>query len=249
MIISNTLEQTLKGGYKGLYGEVVERDTYYLRDLPDIVSINPPYEVHQKGHKKKINFIPDVIIDLGANVGIFSRYARKLFPDALIVSVEPNEENFLTFKKFTHDNNTICLNKAIGIGNIWHGLSAANGSGETYLSEGLGYPQSEFLKDTTVEKSTIETIMPNELIKKYVKGSDKFIVKIDIEGAENFIFTHKPSMDALRAANYICMELHWFAQHGGLSEEVKEKTTEALKSFDRTHICELDNQHFYAVKK
>ena len=74
------LENTLNGGYNGLYGEVVTEDCYRLKTL---------------------GFVPDVIFDLGANIGVFTRYARDMFNNAKIISVEPNLDNFENLKTFS----------------------------------------------------------------------------------------------------------------------------------------------------
>lgn len=228
-MIVEKLEDTLNGGYSGLYGEVVTEDTYRLRSL---------------------TYRPDIIIDIGANVGIFTRYARELFPYAQIISIEPDPENFAHLKKFTNDDNTIFINKALGIGNIYHGLTARNGSGETYLSSGLGYPDEEMMVEHSVEKSEIKTITIDKLVKKYVKESMKVLLKVDCEGAENSIWGHKPSMEALKNIDYICFELHFYSLHGGaIWEEVQNKTKAALKQISETHNCELEHIHFYARKK
>ncbi len=229
MKIPDNIEETLNGGYLGLVGEVVTHDCYKIKEL---------------------DFIPDVVLDLGGNVGVFARFAREMFPEALIVSVEPHPENQETFKKFTNDKNILLLEKAIGTGTIWHDSGAVNGSGEVYLSAGLGYPENEM--DTIpgkLDRYEIPTIMPDELIKKYVKKGQKVLVKIDIEGNEHTIFTHEASMSALRKMDYVCMEVHWYALHGGLTEEVREKTLAALESFNETHDTELEGVHFWATKK
>ncbi len=220
-IIPDDINQALNGGYLGLVGEVVTHDCYKLKEL---------------------DFVPDTVLDLGGNVGVFARYCRDLYPEALIVSVEPHPENRATYKKFTDDDRIILIEKAIGLGVIRHDNGAANGSGEVYLSAGLGYPEDQM---DFMEKFQIETVMPDELIAKYKPQ----LVKIDIEGNEHTIFTHKPSMEALKTVDYICMEVHFYALHGGLSQEVREKTMEALDSFSDTHDCLLDGVHFYARKK
>lgn len=222
------IEDSLNGGYGGLYGEVVTEDTYRLKEL---------------------KFVPDVIIDLGGNVGCFSRFARTLFPDARIVTVEPNPDNCEVFKKFTEDNNLTLLEAAVGIGQIWRCEGAVNGAHEVYLSSGLGYPFNVGEKMETILEVEVPTIMPDEIVNKYVKEGEKFIVKVDVEGNENIIFTHEPSMEALRKADYVTMEIHWNALNGSLLAEVKNKTLAALKSFDKTHDCELKHIMFYATKK
>lgn len=227
------LEETLNGGYLGLYDEVVVSDTYRIKEL---------------------KFVPDLIIDMGCNIGIFTRFARSLFPNAFIVSVEPNEENIEIAKHFTpEDDKILFINKAIGKGQIYHGLTAANGSGETYLSSGLGYPKDKMDAAADdrlgIEKSYVKTIMPAELISKFAKPGDKVLVKIDVEGAENSIFSDPGSMAALRKVDYLCMEIHRYALTGIEWQEVQDITKEALDSFKDTHFTELDGVHFWATKK
>jgi len=230
--------------YNGLYGEVVTNDIYHLRDVDDIVSINDPTHIHVAGHVKKINFVPDVVFDLGANVGIFTRYARSLFHNALIVSVEPHPSNIETFKQFTlPDENIVFIEKAIGKGKISRCPDAKNGAMEVYLSEGLGYNKEDIegLKSTDVD-----SIMLTDL-KQYVKG--KTILKLDIEGNETVIFDDPASVEMMKTFDYIVMELHYFANDGDKLRAVRKKTDKILKSFNKTHNTVKDGIYFYAVKK
>jgi FkbM family methyltransferase len=222
-----TLEQSLNGGYGGLFGEVVTNDIYEL---------------------KKLQFTPDVIIDLGSNIGVFTRYVRELFPNAQIISVEPDGMNREVFEKFTKDDNNVLIPKAIGNGKIWKVLNAPNGAHESYLCEGFGFP----IKGDELnikEITSIETIMLSSVIKEYVKDGMKSVVKIDVEGAENLIFTDDESMELLHTIDYVAMEIHWYALTGNLIDAVCQKTFEALASFIPTHNCRLINTMFYATKR
>jgi len=221
--------------YAGLFEEVERFDVYKIKEL---------------------DFVPDKVIDMGANIGVFTRFARTLWPDARIISVEPHEPNCELFLQYTDMENVILLNMAIGIGQVYHGLTARNGSGETYLSAGLGYPKEimdeEVVKENGIEYSFVKTIMPDFLIKEFVKEGQKFVVKMDIEGNENLVLTHEPSMEALRKADYLCFEIHRYAIVGGeIFDEVQEKVAQALESFSETHNISYseDKVHFYARKK
>lgn len=240
-----SLDKSLNGGYKGLYGEVVTDDIYHMRDVSDIVSINDPSHIHEKGHAKGFNFIPDVIFDLGANVGIFSRYARTLFPDALIVSVEPDDSNCEVFRNFTNDPKIILLQKAIGNGKIFRCIAAKNGAMEVYISEGIGFGKKYLTNQISTD---VESIMITDL-KKYIKPSDKVILKLDIEGNETVIFSDKASMEMLKAFDYIAIELHYYASDGNKLDEVVKITNEALDSFKDTHDIHYEHIYFYATKK
>ena len=230
MKLVNKLEETLNGGFRGLYNEVTVEDCYHL---------------------KTINFSPDIIFDIGANVGVFTRYARTLFPSAMIIAVEPNENNFYHLTKFTKDNNTIFLNKALGKGNIWHATTAVNGSGEVYISEGLGYPSDLLQQDAgNLEKSHVKTIMLDELINQYYQPNMKSILKLDCEGAENVIWAHESSMKTLHQIDFITAELHFYAHTGGpIYDEMLKVTHNALKSLEETHDCTLNHIYFQARKK
>lgn len=222
------LEDSLNGGFGGLLGEVVAADCYKLREL---------------------KFIPSLVIDLGSNVGIFSRYARELFPESKIISVEPDKDNCQIFREYTNDENIILFEKAIGIGKIWKCHQEINGAHESYLSSGLGLPFVVGEPMEKIKETDIEAIMPDEIINNYVKDGMKTVVKIDVEGAENAIFMHQPSMEALMRMDYVTMEIHWTALSGNLLEEVQQKTFESLASFIPTHNCRLINTMFYATKK
>lgn len=223
----SSLSESLNGKFDGLFGEVVTNDIYKLRDL---------------------KFIPTVFIDLGANVGVTTRFARELFPKCFIISVEPNPSNIEVFKLFTQDDNILLIEKAIGTDKVRHGLTANNGSGETYLSSGLGFSKDKLDIDDRMEDCDIETIKLSEIISKYVYPNDKLVVKLDIEGQEHVILFDETEMAALRRADYICAEIHKYAIDGEEWQEVQDKTIEVLNSLKSTHQIELNNVDFWATK-
>ncbi len=224
------MKDLLNGGYNGLVGEVVTEDVYRLKTL---------------------DFMPEIFLDFGGNIGVVARYARTLFPKAKIVSVEPNKDNCEVFRKYTNDDNTILIEKAFGMGDLWRCNNPPNGAHEVYLSEGLGYPKEDLIsmRGGRVDKSNVQTVMPDEIINTYLKDGMKSILKVDIEGGENIIWGHEPSMEAMRKADYICMEIHQYSLTDKGFSEVRQKTFEALASFIPTHKCEWVGVNFYAYKR
>ena len=208
------LENSLNGGYKGLYGEVVTEDCYRL---------------------KQLDFVPDIIFDLGSNIGVFTRYAKDLFPSAHIISVEPHIDNFLSLKKFTESSNIDFINKAIGVGTIYRVPNDINGAHESYIN------------DSRFNATECDCVMPNELIATYLKDGKKSFLKLDIEGNENVIWKHSLSMRALKQIDFIAMELHFLATNW--TEEDKANTYNVMQSFKDTHECEYLPPMFYAKKK
>lgn len=212
------IEETLNGGYKGLYGEVVTEDCYRLKSL---------------------SFVPDLILDIGANVGIFFHHARSIFPDTRIICVEPDDDNFKNLHSFGFEYGTtgsqislfafesyktIFLNQGIGMKRLYRMPGAPNGAHECYLSEGG-------------ELVATKAIMLDDLIDiKSFHG--KFIVKIDIEGAEVCLWNDKPSIEVLKAADYLTIELH----------DSEENNIKAVEFMNGTHQCEYVHPYFYATK-
>jgi FkbM family methyltransferase len=240
-----------KEEYQGLEGEIVKEDIYRMRDVPDEVSVNDPTFVHWKGHYRAFNFTPDVIFDLGANVGIFTRYARSLYPGALIVAVEPDEKNIERFKKDTNldDRRLRILEMAIGKGQIWKSVNAINGAHECYLSDSLSWRDDELAVSSVVDKSSVDSIMLSDLWDTYVNESDKVVLKLDIEGNEMVVFEHTASMDALKRADYIVMELHFNALLARDVESVRVRTLEMIMELSETHRVEYEHIYLYAIKK
>jgi FkbM family methyltransferase len=224
------LEDTLNGGYRGLYGEVVTYDCYNLLQL---------------------DFVPGLVYDIGGNVGVFTRFARSLWPETKIIAVEPHPENIEVFKQFTDMKGITLIEAALGVGQLWHNLGAPNGAHESYVCSGLGFDDAKMGEAPNTEKSDIPTIMLNELIDHvWHKKEIKTVMKIDVEGAENCLWNDEPSMDVLRKMDYICMETHFYALSGGqMYDEMKEKTLAAFKILEDTHVCHFEHPHFQARKK
>lgn len=224
----NTIEET--DGYQGLHGEVATEDIYRLR---------------------KLDFVPDVIIDLGGNIGVFALHARSLFPDALIVSVEPNPTNAEHYRRFVKPDGikTILIEAAIARGAVYRSTTVANGAGECYLSGGLGYPSELLPFDDRLEEVDIKTIMLSDLVRLYVGKHAKSFLKLDIEGNEHVILTSENQMIAMSDFDAIGAEIHFYSLTGAQRNDVHYKTMAALNSLKNTHEIELDNVNFWATKR
>lgn len=225
-MIVDAIEETK--GYAGLYGEVVTEDCYRLLS---------------------IGWTPDIVFDLGANIGIFSRYARSLFPGARIIAVEPDPENCAHFKKFTSDGNIYLIEKGIGRGQLWHFNDAINGAHQCYLSEGTGYPIESLNNSERIEPVSIETITVQEVINNAWTPNCRSILKLDIEGNEHMVFPDPIAMEAIAKMDFIAMELHKYAATGEQYPQVVSEMELALDRLAITHDCEIHPNHFFAKRK
>jgi FkbM family methyltransferase len=213
------IEQTLKGNFQSLYNEVVVADCYNLKTL---------------------SFKPDIIFDLGANIGVFTRFAHEIFPEAKIISVEPNPTNLHEFKTFTPaTDNILLIQKAIGEGKIYRLAGDHIGYHESYVNA----PQSI----GSYEETSVDIISFNELWDLYFEEGKKVMLKIDIEGNENEIFKNPDSFKKMVKADYIVAEIHWYSNNW--KDEDREIGKEYLSRFEKTHNVILGDYSFYAQKK
>ena len=118
-----------------------------------------------------------LIIDCGANIGCSTIHFATTFPNSIVVAVEPENNNFLMMEKNCKDlNNIRLLNNAIGSANGFVSIDdveSDNNAFRTNLNDNKG----------DIEMLSINTILSshNEFI--------PFVVKIDIEGFEEDLFS------------------------------------------------------------
>lgn len=225
MKICNTLEETLDGCYSGLHGEVVTEDIYRI---------------------KTIDFIPDIIFDFGANVGTFTRHARSLFPKALIIAVEPDFENRFHLEKFTYLDNIVVIPKAIGYGFVYKMPNTLNGAHQMYVTDQVGYPESE---NKAFDVEEIESVMPSDIFKQYLKPGMKSVMKMDIEGNETAVFAHPESMAMIATLDYFAIETHRRGHTHAGAAMASASTDAAMDVFRQTHDCTEHHVNFYFRKK
>lgn len=229
------LDETLAQlpGVRGLYGEVVECDTYRLRHLP---------------------FHPDVVFDLGANVGLFARYVRSLFPLAHIVCVEPYPENFANLVKYTPAiyAPVTLLNAIIGRDPVYEYVNPPDGAHACYIStgDGLGYREELMAIDHhLVRRTDMLVLRLDQLFASHWRPGQRAVLKIDIEGGESAIFAHPDSVQALCQADYVAIEFHGYGQRPELLAEVRDTAEAAFAQLAVTHDCWREHTMVFALRK
>jgi FkbM family methyltransferase len=121
---------------------------------------------------------PKFIIDAGANIGIASIYFATKFPNARVISVEPEGQNFMLLEKNTKPHANITPIKAA----LW------NCCGEVSLVDPGQGPWSFQTRDQTKDAvARVPAITVDEILHKF-GASSVDILKVDVEGAEKEIF-------------------------------------------------------------
>lgn len=148
----------------------------------------------------ELNFKPTEavrIVDAGANIGLTSLFFAKYFSESIVYSIEPEPGNFqmllMNVKAWSNINP---INKA---------LSAEKGKNFVLgnsLRDGSDWAR-------TTQESATGTIMGITLEELLIKNEGFFdILKIDIEGAERFIFDNQVNQDFLNNTRVLVIEIH-----------------------------------------
>jgi FkbM family methyltransferase len=124
-----------------------------------------------------------LIVDAGANIGASPVYFAAHFPEALVVAIEPELENFRLLSKNVEGLNVELVHGAISSSN---GRARVVDAGEGpcgYRTEAVGEADRN---GEIVPRTTIDTIY-----RSHPPPFFPFIVKVDIEGGEAELFSAK----------------------------------------------------------
>lgn len=126
-----------------------------------------------------ISFDPKTILDLGANTGLSALYFSQKYPQANIVALEPDKENFEIALQNTNDCSRIkMLQKGIWDKNTLLEIIDSNVTNDAFMVK-----ETLSKTSTSIEAINIETLM-EEQGWPYID-----ILKIDVEGSEKEVFS------------------------------------------------------------
>lgn len=155
---------------------------------------------HEKCYDRKRK-TPKSIIDLGANVGYSAVWFALAYPEARIIAVEPDEENF----RIARDNSSSFSNVQLVRAAISDQSGVVNivdpGSGPwAFRTQQSDQPWSEGEVVGTVDCVTFPDLLWNFSLEEVG------LLKVDIEGAEVDLFANNPQW--VERVDEIVIELH-----------------------------------------
>jgi len=149
-----------------------------------------------------VKYTPKVIVDAGAYIGLASIFFANKFPEAKIISIEPEKGNFELLKQNSeYYDNIIPIQAA-----IWDKNGEIN-----LIDPGYGHWGFKTEEDDALKKKSgkycykVKSITVDKIMKDY--KLDKIdILKIDIEGAEKEVFCNTTSW--ISKVDTLIIELH-----------------------------------------
>lgn len=120
------------------------------------------------------------VIDAGANIGLSAIYFATRFPEAKVLAIEPQMENFQLLERNTrHYPQVLPLHAALWSNDTTLGLSNPDDRVDSY----------QYSPDAAVEM--VPAFNMTSVLSRF-EMSRVDVVKIDIEGAETEVFARKP---------------------------------------------------------
>lgn len=174
------------------------------------------YIFQAKEYDMNFDFVPKVIIDCGAHIGLGAVFFANKFPEARIIAVEPEKSNFdLLVKNTAPYSNVKCMN--YGIWNRTTHLKIVDiGVGN------WGYMTEEV---SVKDNNTVEAISIGDIMNKYAIDEID-ICKINIEGTEKELF-EKNHEEWTSKTKAIVIELH-----DGMREGCTKSFINAMMNYD-----------------
>lgn len=141
---------------------------------------------------------PKLIVDAGANVGFSSIYFLNKYPNARIIAVEPDDDNFkLCQKNLSFYSERVKLIKS----GIW-----SHQTGLIVCNDNNNESAIQVKECKSGEKADINAIDIDNLLKNSGFTSID-LLKMDIEGSEAVVFSHKDAQWLTKVKN-VAIELH-----------------------------------------
>lgn len=184
---------------------------YDLMELNRYVDIIEYYLNLSNKNKKPL------IIDCGGNIGLASRYFSITYPKAKIICIEPNIENVIQAKS----------NNLSGV-NFYESAIGSLDSYGTIIDTGLGNNAFRICNDGAGDTKIIsfDTILNHPDFSDAVP----FIVKIDIEGFENELFSK--NTEWIEKFPVLIIELHdWMLPRTANSSNFLKKISSLNRDF------------------
>jgi FkbM family methyltransferase len=175
----------------------------------------------------------DVVLDLGANCGMFSLLARFLHPAARVVSVEPDSRNFAALKSNTEGLRIEVVNHAIGISGQVNLLNPHTSPGAYQYDKGLAPPTENSVMSCRLF-DTWASLGISECCNRSDRLFSRTFLKIDTEGAEKYFIGNPDDEACIESCFAVGAEIHG-GGHYGSHVSIAEYQQWFLDRFSATH--------------
>ncbi|AWG21478.1 hypothetical protein FFWV33_07980 [Flavobacterium faecale] len=186
-----------------------------------------------KEYDMNFGMTPNFIIDAGANIGLSAVFFSNKFPNATLVAIEPEKNNFDALRKNTENYPNVLLEKKA--------LSNQDNLFFDVIDKGYGnwgfVTENKNIKGNTKIVDTVQTITIDAIMATYnLEYLD--LLKIDIEGAEKILFESNYEI-WLPKTKCLLIELH-----DGITKGSSQSFFKAISKYDFSYFNRGENLLF-----
>lgn len=210
---------------------------FLIRHYLDLLIVNEIYQKNEYPMAEYKNL--KTIVDIGANIGVFSIFAAQNFPQASIFSYEPAPGTFSAL------NENIKLNQIKNIKTFQQAVAGTPGTLEIFESEASGL-SSLYVERKGGRRVQVPTVTLQQIFEANNIDTVDFM-KMDCEGAEYEIF-FKTNPELLNKIKTLVMEYHDGITPHHHSELQKFFNDKGFKVEKRPHDIENDIGVFFITK-
>lgn len=204
------------------FDQIFVDEDFDLRSLKIYAELKSHYDRLVRSSKTPI------IVDLGANTGYSSIYFSLLWPDARIVAVEPDPDNYKLLEKNAGQIDSIAP--------VWAGIASKEGT--LSILDPAADKNAIRTKIADARGKGVPAITMRQILDETGDDAAPFIAKIDIEGAEGELFS--ANFDWMDEFPLVIIELHDWLYPG---EGTSRNFLKAVSGMDRDFIY-LDENVF-----
>ncbi len=182
-----------------------------------------------KSYELNYRINPKVIIDCGANIGLATVFFKNKFPNAKVISIEPEDSNFKLLQENTQKYHDVhCVKSGIWNKHANLIIKENNDGNWGFMVEEVDYEN----------ENTISAISITQIMNQY--GIDAIdILKIDIEGSEKDLFEDNFEF-WLSKTKVLIIELH-----DGLKAGASKSFFSAITKYNFSMSKKAENLIFY----
>ena len=213
----HTIYIRLHASDSALLGQMFVDEAYNLETLPRNGELRTWLSSCARRGKRPL------IVDAGANIGLSALAFSAQVPDAIVLAIEPEPDNFELLQLNTVGYPILPLPVALGAGDDRLLLANPNRGEWGYIAS-LRSPQGS---DRAIE---VPGITVDKIFESFSHDCQPFIVKIDIEGAETEVFESGGRW--IESVPLIIVELHdWMLPGARSSHPVLKRLLDADRDF------------------
>jgi FkbM family methyltransferase len=162
----------------------------------------------------------NTVVDIGANVGVFSMMMKMLHPKAKILAVEPSLNNLKELKDNIENMEIDLETRGLGDGSTMYHMFGRKRS-----------PVGDwFTKDPEKGHFSIRTAPLWKIFKDNdLEKGNRLFIKIDCEGCEQYLIGDQRSENILKSADQVFLEIHFRAP----KEEIFGKCVRSYSEYNK----------------